>query len=252
MRIVKVLFCIVILSFLIGCGTKPKLVETMPKSAIGDQIRSTPGFVREGNSLHAIGGRADEISYMNDGLVDNSPQVAEEDQRMVISSAFIRIESQTPDTVHARVIDMAAKYKGYVLSSANASTSIRIPAVGYRSAIKEVELLGNVKDEKLTGEDITDDYKDLQTRLESAEKSRTRYLALLDKANSVSEILSIEREIERLDKEIEMYKGRLGRLSHLVQYATITVTTVNEIRPGPAGYLFYGLYSGIKWLFVWD
>jgi len=178
---------------------------------------------------------------MNDGLVDNSPQVAEEDRRMVISSAFIRIESQTPDTVHARVIDMAAKYKGYVLNSANGSTSIRIPAVGYRSAIKEVELLGNVKDEKLTGEDITDDYKDLQTRLESAEKSRTRYLALLDKANTVNEILSIEREIERLDKEIEMYKGRLGRLSHLVQYATITVTTINEIRPGPAGYLFYGL-----------
>jgi hypothetical protein len=227
MRIVKVLLCIVILSLLIGCAAAPKSIETMPGSRQGDRVQSTSGFSEE---------------FANESELD----------RMVISSAFIRIESQTPDTVHARVIDMATKYKGYVLSSANGSTSIRIPAVGYRSAIKEIEVLGNVKDEKLTGEDITDDYKDIQTRLESAEKSRTRYLALLDKANSVNEILSIEREIERLDKEIEMYKGRLGRLSHLVQYATITVTTINEIRPGPAGYLFYGLYSGIKWLFVWD
>lgn len=242
MRIVKVLFCIIILSLSIGCAAKPKSIETMPASRVGDNIRSTPGFVREfaGKNAQAI-----------ESPGTQSP-VENELDRMVISSAFIRIESQTPDTVHARVIDMAVKYKGYVLSSANGSTSIRIPAVGYRSAIKEVEVLGNVKDEKYSGEDITDDYKDLETRLESAEKSRTRYLALLDKANTVNEILSIEREIERLDKEIEMYKGKLGRLSHLVQYATITVTTVNEIRPGPAGYLFYGLYSGIKWLFVWD
>ena len=249
MRSIVTVVSLSALVFLIGCGAKPKAIETMPVNRVGDTIRATPGFVRESSADN------NELKYKAASTMANASEQSpngNELDRMVISSAFIRIESPISDTVHARVIDMAAKYNGYVLSSANGSTSIRIPAVGYRSAIKDVEMLGNVIDEKLNDEDITDDYKDLQTRLESAEKSRQRYLTLLDRANTVSEILSIEREIERLDKEIEMYKGRLGRLSHLVQYATITVTTVEEVRPGPVGYAFYGLYKGLKWLFVWD
>jgi hypothetical protein len=173
-------------------------------------------------------------------------------ERLVISTATLHIESLEPDSVHARVIDMATKYNGYVLNAEHGVTSIRIPATGFHDAIKEIELLGKVKDENITGQDVTDDFRDYQTRLDNAEKTRQRYLALLDMAHNIDEILKVERELERLNTDIEFLKGKIDRLSHLVQYSTITVRTINEVRPGPVGYLFYGIYTGIKWLFVWD
>ncbi len=214
------LTCLVIL--LVGCGMKPK--PFYAPATQGMKAGSTAG--------------ANLSSASN--------------ERMVISTATLHIESLDPDSIHARVIDMATKYNGYVLNAERGVTSIRIPSVGFHDAIKEIELLGKVKDENITGQDVTDDYRDYQTRLDNAEKTRQRYLALLDKANNIDDILKIERELERLNTDIEFLKGKIDRLSHLVQYSTITVRTTSEVRPGPIGYVFYGLYTGIKWLFVWE
>jgi len=100
------------------------------------------------------------------------------------------------------------------------------------------------------GEDVTEEYRDLEIRLDSAEKTRKRYLELLNKAEKVDEILKIERELERLNGEIDLLKGKINRLTHLAQYATITVQTSNGVKKGVLGYAFYGVYSGVKWLFV--
>lgn len=172
--------------------------------------------------------------------------------RLIISDATITIESQEPDTIHIRVIDMASRFGGYVLYTEKRLTRIRIPSTGLRDAIKEIESLGKVKDKNITGQDVTDEYRDYKIRLDNAEKTRQRYLALLDMAKNVEEVLSVERELERLNTEIDLLKGKIDRLSHLVKYSTITVRTRDEIRPGPVGHVFYGLYQGIKWLFVWD
>jgi hypothetical protein len=45
-------------------------------------------------------------------------------------------------------------------------------------------------------------------------------------------------------------KGKLNRLSHLAQYATISVETGQGVRKGVLGYVFYAAYASIKWLFV--
>jgi hypothetical protein len=139
-----------------------------------------------------------------------------------------------------------------VLSSEDGSTAIRIPASSFKDAIREIEKLGEVTAEKITGQDVTESFRDLQTRLDNTQKTRQRYLSLLDMAKNIEEVLMLEKELERLSREIETYKGKIERLEHLVEYCTITVKTSQEIRPGPASYLFYGLYSGIRWMFVWN
>lgn len=171
MRIARVLVGIMLLSLSISCGAALQPTRMMYSNHIGDQIRSTPGFVREGNALHARGGRAGEISYMVDGIEIKDPLISENNQRMVVTNAFISLDSKIPDSVHAKVVDIAAKHKGYVLVSQLGSTSIRIPALDYREAIQEIELLGKVKEKNLSGEDVTDNYKDLETGLDSAEKA---------------------------------------------------------------------------------
>jgi hypothetical protein len=191
-------------------------------------------------------------SFANIHETENDDDNPQQGDRLVVADAAIEIQSVEPDSVHARVIDMAFQYDGYVLNAGGEASSIRIPAENFREAIRQVEKLGKVTSEKITGQDVTDNFEDLEVRLNNAEKTRQRYLALLDQANSINEILTLERELERLNKEIELYKGKIGRLQHLVEYCTITVKTTQEIRPGPISYLLYGLDSGVRWMFVWN
>ncbi len=174
------------------------------------------------------------------------------DERLIVSTADYKIKSLNPDSIHARVIDLAYSLGGYVLLAEEGKTSIRIPAVGFKSAVDEIEKIGEIIDKHVAGKDVTEEFKDLEIRLDNAEQTRKRYLQLLEKANTIDDILKLERELERFNNEIELLKGKIERLSHLVQYATVTVQTAKEVRPGPIGYVFYGLYEGIKWLFIWD
>ncbi len=66
------------------------------------------------------------------------------------------------------------------------------------------------------------------------------------------EALAIEKELERINRDIDLLTGRMNKYKHLATYATVTVTTVKPVRPGPIGYVFTGLYEAVKWLFVWE
>jgi hypothetical protein len=111
--------------------------------------------------------------------------------------------------------------------------------------------LGKIENETKTGTDITEQYRDNVIRLESLKSVRDRYLALLENANAVKDILSIEKELERVNTEIEILEGRIKYAELSVAYSNITVRFEEKTRLGPLGWIFYGLYLGIEWLFVW-
>jgi hypothetical protein len=68
----------------------------------------------------------------------------------------------------------------------------------------------------------------------------------------VNDILSIEKELERINTEIEILEGRIKYAELSVTYSSITVRFKEKAKPGPLGWIFYGFYRGIKWLFVWN
>ncbi|UCE67483.1 MAG: DUF4349 domain-containing protein [Candidatus Zixiibacteriota bacterium] len=205
--------------------------------------------------IFLIAGCSSHMPYKPDtsGTAFSKPKkidLRDETDRMIVSSATIRLKSLEPDSVHNRVMEFALSCNGYILYSGEGKTTIRVPAVYFKRVMSDIETLGEVLSREITGKDVTEEYHDLQTRLDNAEKTRQRYLALLDKAKNLEEILRIERELERLGQNIEQLKGKIERLSHIVAYSSITVETTDPARPGPVGYVFYGLYKGIEWLFV--
>jgi len=171
-------------------------------------------------------------------------------RRIIISTADLRLETENPDSVHSRTVEVALDCGGYVLNSTPDQTSIRLPATEFHEALTEIEGLGAVVDKKISGNDITEKYRDLEIRLANALKTRGRYLKLLDEANNLQEIFRVEKELERMNHEIETLKGQINRLSHLTRYSTITVNTRQKTRSGPVGYALESVYKGVKWLFV--
>jgi hypothetical protein len=176
----------------------------------------------------------------------------ENTQRYVQFEAYITLNTSQPDSVHRQINMLAVKFNGYILHAENNSTVIRIPSEDFSKAIKIIETLGKVENKEIKGEDVTEQYYDLSTRLESNQKIKERYLDLLKLATNVESALKVERELERLNIEIDRLTGQLNRLKHLVRFSTISVYTGEKIKPGPIGYVFYGIYEAVKWLFVWD
>jgi len=99
--------------------------------------------------------------------------------------------------------------------------------------VNSARTLGKIENETKTGRDITDQYRDNVIRLESLKSVRSGYLTLLEKANTVSDILSIEKELERVNTEIEILEGRIKHAELSVTYSNITVRFREKVKPGP-------------------
>ncbi|MEM6697369.1 MAG: DUF4349 domain-containing protein [Bacteroidota bacterium] len=172
--------------------------------------------------------------------------------RLIIYTAYISVVVKGLEEQREKLQSFVKQHQAYVESSSTNSWTIRVPQDSFNSLLAQIETLGEVNNKNLYSQDVTDQYRDTEIRLETLEKSRQRYLELLNKAEKVSEILEIERELERINVEIESMKGQLKRLDSKVQYATITVSLQEKIKPGPLGVVGVGLYKVLKWLFVWN
>lgn len=170
--------------------------------------------------------------------------------RVIIFNADITIETEDTAALAVQVASLAAKYGGYVVSTSSANVVIRVQADKFEPAIDEIKKMGEDVEVRVFSEDVTEVFRDTQIRLDSKLKARDRYLELLKRAENVRAALEIERELERLNVEIEELKGRITRLSHLSKYSTISVRIEEEVKPGPLGYIFYGAYRVVKWLFI--
>ena len=95
---------------------------------------------------------------------------------------------------------------------------------------------GEILYKEIDARDVTDQFIDLETRLENKRNYLIRYNDLLKKANSVKEILEIEEKIRGLEEEIDSTTGRLKYLSDLVDYSTLdlTISKQKDFKYNPA------------------
>lgn len=102
---------------------------------------------------------------------------------------------------------------------------IRIPASNFEKLMADIEKgNGQILFKEIVARDVTDQFIDLEIRLENKRNYLSRYNALLKQAKNVKEILEIEEKIRVLEEEIESTTGRLKYLSDLVDYSTLNLT----------------------------
>jgi chromosome segregation ATPase len=192
----------------------------------------------------------DNVNVITGGTPQEQKESDKDIRRMVIYNASLELAIKNADTVNANLTRIAARYNGYVLTLGNSRSVIRVKAASLKPAVDEACRLGKVKYKNIYGDDVTEDYEDSQIRLDNAKKARQRYLELLAKAENVQAALMVEKELERLNKEIDSLEGKIKRLEHLSDFSTITVNMQKKVKPGVLGYIGMGLYYSVKWLFV--
>ncbi|MFI5171687.1 MAG: DUF4349 domain-containing protein [Chitinophagales bacterium] len=180
-----------------------------------------------------------------------SSQGADINNRMIIYNASVDLTVKNEiDSASNDIISIAKKYEGYVTETDNRKSVIKVRSEHLNSALRDISQLGKTEHQTITGSDISDQYTDFAIRLENAKEARNRYLELLARAENVSAALLVEKELERLNGEIDLLEGKIRNLDNMVTYSTITVYLNEKTKLGILGLAGFGLYEGVKWLFV--
>jgi len=153
-------------------------------------------------------------------------------QRQIISQASVSVEVEDVPAAVDQVRATAESLGGFVgqLSSSGgperqqSTMTVRVPQLEFFAALERIKSLGTVRSENVGSEDVTEQFIDLEARLRSAQREEESLLSLLERAENVSEILTIERELSRVRSDLERYQGQLNFLERRVDLATITVS----------------------------
>jgi len=152
-------------------------------------------------------------------------------QRMVISTAEMSLEVGDVAKAHDEIGRLANASGGFITESSvnhgdgteSGSVTIRVPAKQYQPLLSQISKLGKVLQKQQSGQDVTEEFVDLQSRLRNLNREEQAFLVVMGKANKVTDILAVENELSRVRGQIEQATGRMKYLQNQVALATITV-----------------------------
>ena len=153
-------------------------------------------------------------------------------ERQVISQASLTVEVEDVGTAITQLRVFVESVGGFIehVSTSDGpqpgrgSATIRVPAEQFNHTIDRIEAFGEVLGQSLGQTDVTGDAIDLAARLRSERSAEASLLKLLDRAVSVSDVLTVERELGRVRANVERLQGQLDFIERSVALATITVT----------------------------
>ena len=153
-------------------------------------------------------------------------------QQRVIKTANLELEVPRGEFRSSveDVIALAQQLDGVVQSTSIDDTSrrmgmiqIRVPSNVFESALAQLDAIGDIKSEHIEGEDVGEEFVDLQARLRNGRAQERVLLRLMDRATSVADTIRVQRQLERVQQGIEQLKGRLRFLEDRTSLSTITI-----------------------------
>lgn len=156
-----------------------------------------------------------------------------QDDRYVIKNANITVETKEYDASVTTFEQSVAKFGGYVSNSSRGGNAehysrymdvtIRIPAENLDAFLAEQENVGNVTNQNIWIEDVTDQYVDNEARIQSLTTKKDRLLAILEKATKLSDIIELEAALSETIYELERMQGTQNKLTDRINYSTVNL-----------------------------
>ncbi|MFO7996590.1 MAG: DUF4349 domain-containing protein [Dehalococcoidia bacterium] len=172
-------------------------------------------------------------SVPGDGGQDES-EIPEESTgaRKIVREGSVTLEVVDIAETMDKVAEMANEFNGYVVSSykheyergVTGHITIRVPSEKFDEAFARLRQLAiAVPYETTTAKDVTEEYADLGAQLSNLLATEAQYLALLERAENVEEVLTVQREISKVRGQIEQIEGRIQYLERTSETALIEV-----------------------------
>ena len=167
-----------------------------------------------------------------EGLDESEITDALTEDRKIVKTGSMTLEVEDIAETMDKVAEMADELNGYVVSSYKHEYErgvagriiIRVPSEKFEEAFERLRQLATaVPYETTTAKDVTEEYVDLEAQLGNLLATEAQYLALLDKAENVEEMLKVQKELSKVRGEIEQIEGRMKYLEQTSETSLIEV-----------------------------
>lgn len=151
---------------------------------------------------------------------------------MIIKTAQIKVEVKRFQPAYDEAMLIAGSVGGYVTNSTSeqnddigdyGTVTLRVPEQAFDRTVDRLGRLGKVVSKHFTGEDVTGQVVDLESRLRNKRAEEQQYLEIMNRAKQVQDVVTVSNELFRVRGEIEEAQGRLKYLKSAVAMSTINV-----------------------------
>ena len=155
-------------------------------------------------------------------------------ERQIISQASLDLQVSDVNAATVQLRGLVQSFGGFIEhvsmsggpNPEHGSAVVRVPSDRFLDALESIERLGKALGQSLGQRDVTGEAIDLEARLKSGRSAEESLLKLLERAVSVSDVLTVERELARVRADIERFQGQLEFIQRSVALATIAVSFV--------------------------
>lgn len=268
---IRKLFAILMVYLLItgifaGCGAEAMMDAPMDNGAVADRIEAmaeAPEYSLNDSSSAADSASGETaIDTQNQKLIRTVYMDAEtEDMDALLSQVQARI-NELGGYVEAREV-----YNGSMYNSTryrNANLTVRIPADKLNAFVDHVSQVSNITSSQETVDDVTLQYVAIESRIKALETEQQTLLDLMAKAETMSDLLTIESRLTEVRYELENINSQLRVYDNKINYATIHLDiseVVEYTEPEPEngwqrmgkGFVksVKGVGNGLKEFFIW-
>lgn len=180
---------------------------------------------------------------------ENGASVPGINPEKIIYSASATLETMSFDETLTNLNALIAQYGGFIESSSvsgneyrsssrsgrSASFRIRIPSERFQALMGSLSTLGNVPYTSTSSENVSARYYDVETRVAALKAQEQRLLEMMERAESISDLIEIEDRLGEVRYQIESYQTKLNGWDRQVAYSTVDlkVSEVVEYTPEP-------------------
>lgn len=152
-----------------------------------------------------------------------APEAEATPARMIHHDGFIHLRVPRPDALLDEATRLVEESGGHVERLEGETIVFRVLVADFQAVFKQLRALGDVLEQSVTTEDITEAFMDVDLRLNIARATHQRLVALLAKAPGEKEKIRILKEIQRIRIEMETLSAQRERLLSLATFSRITL-----------------------------
>jgi len=224
----------------------PKIGRTFSNISSSLDVGVEPAFAPAAPAMEPMPMAAESFAFgvgggsdFSEEAVSNAAQV----ERLVIQNVDMSIVVPDPKASMNQIGDMAVEMGGFVVSSnlyqstygpnqivvPEGSITVRVPSE------RLDEALGNIKEdavdinyENRSGEDVTNQYVDLQSRLSAKQDAEKKLLEIMDDAVASEDVLAIYLQVQNIQTEIEVLKGQIKYYEESAALSAVSIRLIAE------------------------
>jgi len=230
----------------IACGAEMR-PPAAPSQAMADRANTEPMAVPAPATPGASGASANEAGAHHAAAPSTGPTSASAPStraakteaptagKSVVQSMLIytgalttSVEATKGSAAVDEIVGIAESLGGHIAARSDGNVTVKVPSPRFREAMSAFERVGEVRSRHVTAQDVTEEFHDLEVRLQNLRATRKRLEEFLGRATNMQEALTVERELERVAQEMDRLEGRFHLLRDQSALSTISVSVLER------------------------